>query len=196
MKNITFDIITVNFNDEQGLRDTLLSVHQQDYPHYNHLVIDGNSSDGSCLLLKNFRSDNLHYISESDNGIYFAMNKGLFYAKSDFTLFLNAGDMLQSTHSLSIIANHISDINSIYIFSTAIYKDQKRVSTRPFSFFNFLFPFFIQLPPHSSILFPKAFYSVNLYDTSLRFASDSDYKIRALLSYPSSLFSSFSWRSF
>lgn len=90
-------IITVNRNGSAGLRRTMESVISQSFANYEHVVIDGASSDDSVDVIKSLELQyhgNLKWISEPDGGIYNAMNKGLALAKGDYVQFLNSGDFL------------------------------------------------------------------------------------------------------
>ena len=75
-----FSIITINYNNASGLKKTIESVMSQDYRDFEYIVIDGNSSDGSQDVLNNYRDRIAFALSESDSGIYNAMNKGILAA--------------------------------------------------------------------------------------------------------------------
>lgn len=94
-------IITVNYNNCTGLRRTIGSVREQTYKEVEYIIIDGGSTDGSVEVIKE-NEDCVHYwISEKDNGIYDAMNKGLAKVAGDYCLFLNSGDYLCNQNVLS-----------------------------------------------------------------------------------------------
>lgn len=95
--DILLSIITVNLNNRDGLVKTLESVQAQDAGFYEHIIIDGGSTDGSAGTIGSYRSANRHCtycVSEKDNGIYAGMNKGIDHAAGDYLLFLNSGDCL------------------------------------------------------------------------------------------------------
>ena len=93
-------IITVSYNAEKMISETILSVLSQTYCDYEYIFIDGNSSDKTVEVIGKykqcFEGKNVDYllISEPDKGIYDAMNKGTALAKGEWILMLNAGDML------------------------------------------------------------------------------------------------------
>lgn len=87
-------IITICYNDKQGLQRTLESVKNQTKHDFQYIVIDGGSSDGSAELLTAYPSIIDYKVSEPDGGIYNAMNKGIKEANGDYCLFMNAGDTL------------------------------------------------------------------------------------------------------
>lgn len=93
-------IITINRNNAVGLEKTLISVSSQSFMSFEYIVIDGASTDGSVEVIKGFENkfDALRWISESDKGIYNAMNKGLRMASGDYIQILNSGDVLAGTN--------------------------------------------------------------------------------------------------
>ncbi|MBV5283120.1 MAG: glycosyltransferase [Paludibacter sp.] len=92
-------IITINYNNASGLKKTMDSIFSQTSIDFEYIVVDGNSTDGSVEVIKQFDNssiENFLWISESDFGIYNAMNKGIRMAKGEYVQFLNSGDMLAS----------------------------------------------------------------------------------------------------
>lgn len=104
-----FSIITVTYNAEKTLGRTLASVDEQSCRLFEHLIIDGGSSDGTLALINPASTAVRRVVSEPDNGLYDAMNKGMGLAKGDYLIFLNAGDKFASPHTLQIIADAIMD---------------------------------------------------------------------------------------
>lgn len=100
MQNMKLSIITINYNNADGLRRTLVSVAAQTCHDIEHVVIDGGSTDGSVGVIEDYvrRVEGVMrgvcWVSEKDNGIYNAMNKGIRKATGDYCQFLNSGDML------------------------------------------------------------------------------------------------------
>ena len=82
-------VITVVYNDQEGMKKTFSNVCSQTYPQIEHVVIDGNSTDGTAEFVREHCDDIAHWISEPDQGLYDAMNKGLDRATGDFCIFLN-----------------------------------------------------------------------------------------------------------
>lgn len=93
-------IITVNYNNKAGLQKTIDSVITQTFKDYEWIIIDGGSSDGSKELIEQYSQYITYWISEPDNGIYHAMNKGILVAKGEYLQFLNSGDALYKTDTL------------------------------------------------------------------------------------------------
>lgn len=96
-------IITVTYNCEKCIEGTIKSVLSQDYPNIEYIVIDGNSNDGTKVVINKYIDRIATYVSEPDKGIYDAMNKGLKLATGDWVFFLNAGDNFHSCDTLSSI---------------------------------------------------------------------------------------------
>jgi glycosyltransferase involved in cell wall biosynthesis len=97
-------VITVNYNADKTLGRTLESVAKQIYPNVEHILIDGGSTDNSMTIAKTFGAHLSKSLSESDKGIYDAMNKGLALATGDVVAFLNADDFYASNDILSHVA--------------------------------------------------------------------------------------------
>ncbi|WP_122999895.1 glycosyltransferase, partial [Escherichia coli] len=111
-------VITVVYNDSQGLLKTINSLEKQTYlSNLEYIVVDGNSNDSTTEIIINSKVIT-KYIIETDNGIYDAMNKGIDLATGEWLLFLNAGDVLYHQDVLSklnYVINNISEgVNFIY----------------------------------------------------------------------------------
>lgn len=89
---MNISIITINFNNASGLKCTIESVIHQTSSDYEYIVIDGGSTDGSVDVIKQYESKIHYWVSEPDNGIYNAMNKGVCKANGDYCIFMNSGD--------------------------------------------------------------------------------------------------------
>ena len=88
-------VITINLNDAEGLQKTLRSVwERQSFTDFEHIVIDGASTDGSVEVIKKYADKLAYWVSEPDKGIYSAMNKGIVRARGEYLLFINSGDWL------------------------------------------------------------------------------------------------------
>ena len=95
-------IITINYNNAEGLRKTLASVASQTYPNIEHIIVDGASTDGSVEVIREYENQlnithstiHLLWSSEPDNGIYDAMNRGIRKATGEYVQILNSGDLL------------------------------------------------------------------------------------------------------
>lgn len=106
---LNLSVITINYNNREGLYRTLESVRLQNCKDFEYIVIDGGSSDGSLELLEEYEQYIDIWVSEPDKGIYEAMNKGVRKAKGKYCLFLNSGDWF---HTDSVIRLSLPYLNS------------------------------------------------------------------------------------
>lgn len=99
--DMRISIVTINYNNRDGLEKTITSVISQTYKDVQYIVIDGASNDGSVEVIKKYNDSIDYWVSEPDKGIYNAMNKGIDKATGDYLLFLNSGDCLHSKYTIS-----------------------------------------------------------------------------------------------
>jgi glycosyltransferase involved in cell wall biosynthesis len=95
---ITVSVITVCKNSEKTIEKSIQSLVDQTYPHIEYIVIDGDSTDGTQAIVSSYGDRVTHFISEPDNGIYSAMNKGIQIASGNWLFFLNSDDYLFDTN--------------------------------------------------------------------------------------------------
>lgn len=107
--NPKFSIITVTYNAEAVLEDTILSVISQTYHNVEYLIIDGASKDNTLDIIKKYEDRISRYISEADKGLYDAMNKGIALATGDYLCFLNAGDCFHEDSTLQEIVRSLKN---------------------------------------------------------------------------------------
>lgn len=114
-----FSIIAVTRNNLGGLRRTCDSLKQQNFSGFEHIIVDGASGDGTAAFL---HASGIPFISEPDNGIYDAMNKGIDRATGFYLIFLNAGDALASNTTLEELAAYIQDLQETpdFIYGDAL----------------------------------------------------------------------------
>ena len=105
-----YSIITINYNNRDGLEMTINSVLGQTFQDYEYIIIDGGSTDGSVDVIKKYESQIDYWVSEPDKGVYNAMNKGIGKANGDYLNFMNSGDTYHSSTALeSIVGLHSND---------------------------------------------------------------------------------------
>jgi glycosyltransferase involved in cell wall biosynthesis len=164
-------IITINYNNCKGLENTIKSVINQKFNDFEFLIIDGNSSDGSLQLIKEYSSHINYYISENDNGIYHAMNKGIKQAKGDYIHLLNSGDIY---YNRNVLTNVIFNDYDFLSFAT-LKKGNKDWVYLPM-FNNNLNSFEV---PHPGVIVKREYYFKNgFYDENYKIISDSIYLIK------------------
>lgn len=168
-----------------------MSVHNQTYKNYEHLIIDGGSTDGTLDAIRSLSLDNVRIISEPDDGIWDAFNKGLKNAKGEIIGFLNSDDYFHNERVLELIAKEfMGGANVVYGNLRYISADKNKI-IRKWESQKFK-PMLIKhgwMPPHPSFYFKKDKKSSNiLFDKSLKVSSDykfilevisnQDYKIK------------------
>lgn len=105
-----YSVITINYNNKDGLRRTIESVISQTTSDFEYIIIDGGSTDGSIDVIKEYVDNITFWISEPDKGIYHAMNKGTSHAIGDYLIYMNSGDCFHSPTSLRAANNYTEDI--------------------------------------------------------------------------------------
>ena len=164
-----FSIITPVFNNKGGLLETIKSIKKQNFGNYEYIVIDGGSTDGTLEVIKNEKFIT-KWISEKDEGIYDAINKGLRLAKGKIVNTINSGDRYYSKNSLEIIKKYFDENNVSFVFGAVLKKKilYKYQPNKMFWTFNFY-------PAHSSGFFVKKEVHDNIGNYSLKFPCSSDY---------------------
>lgn len=119
-KKHLFSIITVVYNDGLNLEKTILNVLGQDFDNFQYIIIDGGSNDNTLDIISKYKGEIDLVISERDNGIYDAMNKGIYNSNGDWVNFLNAGDTYDTSKFLSILASKILNSNFNLIYTDSI----------------------------------------------------------------------------
>jgi glycosyltransferase involved in cell wall biosynthesis len=111
-------IVTINFNNLKGLKNTVESVINQTWKEFEYIIIDGGSTDGSAEYISDMQEHFEYWVSERDKGIYNAMNKGINIANGEYLLFLNSGDFFVDNEVLSKIFQFIAaEKFDLYFFS-------------------------------------------------------------------------------
>lgn len=165
-------IITINYNNRNGLQQTIDSVINQTFEDYEWIVIDGGSTDGSKELIEKYSNHFAYWVSEPDKGIYNAMNKGIKIAKGEYLLFLNSGDYLYKETSLEQVVQAKLDADVVYGYILVDRDGTKKIYKNPGEIT--LATFIYETINHSGCAFihRKLFERFGLYDESLRIVSD------------------------
>lgn len=179
-----FSIVTVSFNAETTITDTLRSVAEQSYPDVEHIVVDGGSRDGTVSLIETYLRSGGRYISERDNGLYDAMNKGIAMAQGDIIGLLNADDMYADKEVLARIAAHVTTrkVDAV-LCDVGFFKDGapdkiiRRFDSGHFSPDRLGWGW---MPAHPGMFLTNAAYAkVGQYRTDYRIAADFEFIARA-----------------
>ena len=179
-------IITVVWNNVKTIKDTIDSVLSQTYQNIEYIVIDGGSTDGTLSLLESRRDQLSALVSEPDEGIYDAMNKGIKLAKGDVIGFLNSDDFYLNDKVISKVASEFErDIFLDASYADLIYVDQTNTSKiiRYFKTGEFKQGLFLKgwCPAHPTFFVRKSVYERNgNFDLNYHFASDVELMMRFL----------------
>jgi len=172
MNPILFSIITVVFNGENEIEQTLLSCIEQNFQNIEYIVIDGASTDNTLNIVNKYRNRISKIISEPDKGIYDAMNKGISIANGEWLLFMNCGDQFFNSSVLSNVASELTTIsnNPEIIYGDAIYKYQNTsLLTKPMPIIKINRE---MIMCHQSIFVRKDIIKANKFDLKYKLAAD------------------------
>lgn len=131
-------IITVTFNAESCIENTILSVISQTYSNYEYIIIDGGSSDKTRQIIEKYQKHLSYWVSEKDTGIYDAMNKGIIHSTGEWLIFMNAGDLFHNNTVLFDIfqdqeyTNYdilYGDVNATFLKYNIIQKSDAEIQT-------------------------------------------------------------------
>lgn len=163
--NPLITVITVVFNGEEHLENTIISVISQNYQNLEYIIIDGGSTDGTLDIIKRYEHRIDHWISEKDFGIYDAMNKGVSFSNGKYIHFLNSGDLFFSSSALEGAYKFLIEPYKIFIFD---YDMNGKIYS-----FN---PNFISLlkgtPCHQALIYESSFLINNPFSIDFKISSD------------------------
>lgn len=185
IKRFKISIITINRNNEIGLRKTIQSVIDQNYPNIEYIVIDGASTDGSVKVLNELNDKITFWISEEDNGIYNAMNKGIKKATGDYLLFLNSGDNLINGDIITEIVNEGRTEDLIY-GNLLLHDAEKEWTWNLSGNLTFRDLYNSTIPHPTTFIKRELFDKVGFYDESLKIVSDWKFFLLAFARYNAS----------
>lgn len=182
----TVTVVTVNRNHREGLKRTVESVVAQSYPHVEWLLVDGASDDGSVELARALSSSiNATLISEPDEGIYDAMNKGLAASSGDVVLFLNSGDQFTHPHVLTSAIRRLARSGAAWGYGGIRLLDYDGVPEYAYFHAPFrldLLAAGLRIVPHQATLMQRTLLeSLGGFDTSFGIAADQELLYRAAL---------------
>ena len=171
-------IITVNLNNAEGLMRTLHSVRNQTvFDQFEHIVIDGASSDGSIDVINEFKSD-LVWISEKDSGVYEAMNKGVKLARGKYLLFLNSGDIFYDKSVVEDVLPYLDEEMPLVIGRILLGKTNEVTPIETELSFLSIYKSYI---PHPASFIRKDLLEKRPYDQHLKICSDWKFFFETLI---------------
>ena len=179
-------VITAVYNRQNTIARALLSIKEQTYKNVEIIVVDGSSSDGTQEVVKSVIGDGDIFITEADNGIYDALNKGILAATGDIICFLHSDDLYEDKHCLSTVAHsfnkeidvvygnvsffHQKDFNKV----VRVYRSNK-LTIRNLSWGK--------MPAHPAIFIRRDVYSaLGSFKTDYRIAADYEFLCRMMTS--------------
>ena len=164
-----FSIITPVLNNKEGIIKTIDSLKIQEFKDFEHIIVDGGSTDGTLEVIKNEKNIT-KWISEKDKGIYDAINKGLKISKGKYINTINSGDYYYSSKSLNFIKKYFEKNDVSFVFGAVLKKKvhYKYEPNKMFWTFNFY-------PAHSGGFFIKKKIQDEVGNYNLRFPCSSDY---------------------
>lgn len=184
MKKVT--IITVNYNNCHGLERTINSVALQSYSDMEYIIIDGGSTDKSVDIIKRNESVVSFWVSEKDNGIYNAMNKGIGFAHGEYLLFLNSGDYFVDRNVLSRIFDNSLNVNEDLLIGRQRFIDiknnKKGISPKLYvDEINMEFFLSSTLPHQSTFIKRSLFDMCGVYDETYRVCADWVFWVKSVI---------------
>lgn len=182
-------IITVCLNSSKTIRYTMESIVNQNTNDYEHIVIDGGSQDDTLSIISEYSRQNLRVISEKDNGIYDAINKGIALAKGDIIAILNSDDFYIDNNVLSDVTSNFSSNPNIscLISEVVFYRGPNLNKIVRFYGIKLFKPSLLRIglmPPHPGSFFKKEIYTkYGLYNPSFKICGDFDFFVRVFLTH-------------
>ena len=179
---MSISIITIVKNDVLNIKNTILSVINQNYKDFEYIVIDGNSTDGTYEIISEFSNKIDFFISEKDNGIYDAINKGISYATKNLIGIIHSGDLLidnslTKIYELSKYYPNSIIYGDIYYTESIFNHNYKKLYIANHKFLKKEMTIF-----HPSTFIPQQIYQkYGKYDTKYKSASDYDFLLKLFL---------------
>ena len=175
-------IITITFNSAKTLQRALDSVQSQSYGNIEHVIVDGASTDGTRAMIETYaaKNPNVRWISEKDDGIYNAINKGIRMATGDIIGFLHSDDIFNSSDSIEQIAAAFETGNVDVVYGDLQYcRAGKVVRKWNSNSFNPRSLKYGWMPPHPTVYVRREVYEqVGPYDEWFRISADYDMMLR------------------
>lgn len=185
-------IITVVYNNEKTIENSVLSVLSQSYNNIEYIIIDGGSNDNTITIIEQYSHRLGGFVSEKDEGIYDAMNKGIRLATGDIIGILNSDDLYNDTEIIAnVVAAFCENRQAKLVYGDLVYvlaDDTDKVVRRWTS--KKYFPRFFEqgnVPPHPALFVAKEVYlECGLFEVNFKLAADYDFMLRAFKKYGTS----------
>jgi len=173
-------VITAVFNGAKTLEETIQSVINQTYPNVEYIIIDGGSTDGTLNIIKNYEDYIDYWVSEKDEGIYDAMNKGIILAFGSWLGFLGSDDFLENDSLINYYTSYCLNVECdiIYGNSRVLFGNKVHYYRKGDHKIDNIKRGFIFLHP-DSIAKIKVYKELGMYDTNFKVAADYEFFLRA-----------------
>lgn len=185
--NLKISIITVCYNSEATIRDTIESVLSQNYSDIEYIIVDGASKDGTMEIVSEYKNSIANIVSEPDKGIYDAMNKGVKLASGDFVGILNSDDIFASARAVSDLFEFLTanpQLDGAYADLVFVRRDHVDTITRTYSSKNFS-PWKIRfgfMCPHPTFYVKRSFFDeLGFYKLGYRVSADFELMTRFMM---------------
>jgi len=178
MDSPIISIITITLNSQQFIETTIQSVIKQNYTKIEYIIIDGVSTDSTLDIIKKHSSQIDYFLSEPDNGIADAMNKGLKVAKGDYILFLHSDDYLVDENALENASHFLDSDHDIFLFNIFYCDNGRKTLIKPRGL-NCWINFKTGVLHQGTICSRNLFKKIGDFDTRLKIAMDYDFFLRA-----------------
>ena len=178
MNKLSISIVTISFNSEQYLEQTIQSVMNQTYQNIEYIIIDGASKDGTLDIIKKHEDNISYWISEPDKGIADAMNKGLKAAKGDYILFLHSDDYLADENVLEKAVQFLDQEHDLFLFYL-YYSDNGNKTLATPRGLDWRINFKTGVLHQSCICSRTLFEKIVNFDTNFKIVMDYDFFLRA-----------------
>ncbi|MCC9168220.1 glycosyltransferase family 2 protein [Pontibacter harenae] len=178
-------IITIVYNNRETIADAINSVLNQSYPDIEYIVVDGLSTDGTVEVIRSYGHKISKFVSEKDEGLYDAINKGINLATGDVIGLLHSDDLLSSPDTVATIAKAFEEEDVDSVYGDLLYVQKQDISkvvrnwiSGHYKRTNFLYGW---MPPHPSFYVKRTCYkSYGLYNTDFKSAADYELMLRYL----------------
>lgn len=171
-------IITINYNNLEGLKKTFESIVCQTFADYEWIIIDGGSTDGSKEFIEQHQERFAYWCSEPDGGIYQALNKGVGFAKGEYVSFMNAGDMYADAQTLHLVFSIPQSADILYGNVVIDQDDERKEIVYPdLITFNWLRYYTIN---HQSTFTRRQVFSSIQFDVKYKYLADRKFWMESM----------------
>jgi glycosyltransferase involved in cell wall biosynthesis len=168
-------IITITYNSERHLEKTIQSILKQTYNNIEYIIVDGGSKDKTLEIIKQYESSIDKWISEKDEGVADAMNKGAKLASGDYIIHLHSDDIFAIDQSVDILIDTVLKKKNLWVTGFYKYINSKNEIIRADSFvkiYNFRGMLMRNIIRHQTTMIPKSFFDTYQFDKSFKYAMD------------------------